>query len=357
MRRRAHVTHVNEQSEKKRYDAENLSLKTSHTSAVLVVMTQHKPTSNQLPYLVKLHQTQLLLVKGPDASKFLQGQVTCDLRELNAPVTRIGAQCNPKGRILLSFRALQIDADTIALRIPSSMVEKAKSSLGKYIVFSKAKLHDDSEYTLFGIYGDESSRIVEMIFNRLPTDNDSWIEKDGKILIQLAQDRFECWIKSTDAAEFAQELGDQTVGGNLNDWELLNIRAGIADVYPETIELFTPQEINYQLINGINFRKGCYTGQEIVARLHYRGKLKRHMYRFEFSGSQLPAPGAALVSTTSRNACGHLVAAAFSAENRIEILASLLDEQLDQVALEASAEILKQLPLPYAIPTADEPTD
>lgn len=316
-------------------------------------MTHDNLMVNQLTHLVKLHQTQLLLVKGPDASKFLQGQVTCDLCELSAPVTRIGAQCNPKGRILFSFRALQIDADTIALRIPVSMLDKAKLSLGKYIVFSKAKLHDSSEYNLFGIHGDGAKHAAEIIFHKLPTDNDGWVEKDGNFLIQLAQDRFECWIKSADTTGFEQQLADHTVSSNLNDWELLNIRAGIADIYPATVELFTPQEINYQLVNGINFRKGCYTGQEIVARLHYRGKLKRHMYRFGLSGNQLPAPGVALVNTTTRHACGHIVTAAFSADDQIEILASLLDEQLDQVVLETSTEILKQLPLPYAIPTAD----
>lgn len=317
-------------------------------------MTSSNFTIDQSAHWVKLQQTQLLLVKGPDASKFLQGQVTCDLRELSAPVTRIGAQCNPKGRILLSFRALQIDTETIALRIPASMLDKAKSSLGKYIVFSKAKLHDDSGYTLYGIYGDSAQHAAKTIFTSLPTANDGWIEKEGSFLIQLAQDRFECWIKSADATAFEQQLADHTVNGDLNNWELLNIRAGVADIYPETVELFTPQEINYQLVNGINFRKGCYTGQEIVARLHYRGKLKRHMYRFELSGNQLPAPGAALVNATTGHACGHLVTAAFAADNRIEILASLLDEQLDQVTLETGTEILKQRPLPYAIPTADE---
>lgn len=320
-------------------------------------MTQDKPTANQTTQLVKLHQTRLLLVKGPDASKFLQGQVTCDLRELSAPVTRIGAQCNPKGRILLSFRTLQIDAETVALRIPASMLDKAKSSLGKYIVFSKAKLHDDSEYQLYGIHGNNAQQTAKTFFTSLPADNDGWTQQNGNFLIQLAQDRFECWIKSADTTAFEQQLDGLTIDGNLNDWELLNIRAGVADIFPETVELFTPQEINYQLINGINFRKGCYTGQEIVARLHYRGKLKRHMYRFELSGNQLPAPGAALVNATTRNACGHLVSAAIAADNRIEILASLLDEQLDQVTLETSTEILKQLPLPYAIPTADETTE
>ena len=127
-------------------------------------MTQDSLTTTQPTHRVKLHQTQLLLVRGPDATKFLQGQVTCDLRELTDPVTRIGAQCNPKGRILLSFRALQIDDETIALRIPASMLEKAKNSLGKYIVFSKAKLHDDGANILYGIYGDEAKQTVETIF-------------------------------------------------------------------------------------------------------------------------------------------------------------------------------------------------
>lgn len=320
-------------------------------------MTQDSLTTTQPAHRVKLHQTQLLLVKGPDATKFLQGQVTCDLRELTDPVTRIGAQCNPKGRILLSFRALQIDAETIALRIPASMLEKAKNSLGKYIVFSKAKLQAGDEYTLFGLYGESAQQAAKIFFNQLPAENDGWIEREGNFLIQLAQDRFECWIKSTDSTAFEQQLDNHTLNGDLNNWELLDIRAGIADIYPETIELFTPQEINYQLINGINFRKGCYTGQEIVARLHYRGKLKRHMYRFKLSGNQLPSPGSALVSVTTQQACGHLVAAAHTSDHQIEILASLLVEQLDQVTRENSSEILKQLPLPYAIPTADEITD
>ena len=317
-------------------------------------MTHDKPTPPQSTQLVQLQQTRLLLVKGPDASKFLQGQVTCDLRELSAPVTRIGAQCNAKGRILFSFRALQLDAETIALRIPASMLDKAKSSLGKYIVFSKAKLHESDDYTLFGLFGDQAQQTANTIFNQLPTSNDEWVEQDSNILIQLAPDRFECWVTSANVTTFAQQLADHSLSTSLDDWELLNIRSGIADIYPETIELFTPQEINYQLVNGVNFRKGCYTGQEIVARLHYRGKLKRHMYRFALNANQLPSPGTALVNATTGQACGHLVAAAFASDGQIEILASLLDEQLDKVVLEASPEILSQRPLPYAIPTADE---
>ena len=315
----------------------------------------HNTYANTNPAtLVKLPQTRLLLVKGPDAIKFLQGQVTCDLRDLATPITCLGAQCNPKGRILLSFRALQINPETIALRIPANMMENAKSSLGKYIVFSKAKLHDDGDYSLFGLFGENARQVASQYFEQVPETKDTWIEQDGSFLIQLAPDQYECWIKAGDAKAFEERLANLTQIGSFNDWELLNIRAGIADIYPETIEQFTPQEINYQLVNGVNFRKGCYTGQEIVARLHYRGKLKRHMYRFILQGNTLPTLGSPLVNTNTRQTCGALVNAAFCGDNQIELLASLLDEQLEQVALETSTEVLAQLPLPYAIPTADE---
>ncbi|WP_049630209.1 folate-binding protein YgfZ [Cellvibrio sp. pealriver] len=307
---------------------------------------------------VKLENSQLLLISGADAGKFLQGQVTCDVRELANPITRLGTQCNPKGRILLSFRALQMDAETIALRIPTSMLDKAKVSLGKYIVFSKAKLVDARDrYQLLGLYGETADEVAAQWFGKLPAEIDGWVEKDGSYLIQLAANRYECWMSSEHIERITQGFAAQTVEQDINAWQLLDIQAGIASIIPETIELFTPQEINYQLIGGVNFRKGCYTGQEIVARLHYRGKLKRHMYRFASIGQTLPAPGSVLVNSKTQQACGHLVAAASTEGNSFEMLVSLLDEQLDEVQLEGRPEKLSLMPLPYAIPTAEEKTE
>lgn len=305
-------------------------------------------------FYIKLENSQLLFINGPDSSKFLQGQVTCDIRELANPVTRIGAQCNPKGRILLSFRALQIDAETIALRMPVAMIEKAKASLGKYIVFSKAKLVTEPDhYQLFGLYGAAASEVAATWFGKLPIETDGWIEQNGSYLIQLADDRYECWITATDVENFAQAFTGIVDKGTENHWQLLDIQAGIANVVPETIELFTPQEINYQLVGGVNFRKGCYTGQEIVARLHYRGKLKRHMYRLAGDGA-LPVPGTALVSPGSDQVCGYVVMAAASDDNCFEILASLLTDHLNEAQLANRPEKLSPLTFPYAIPTAEE---
>lgn len=318
-------------------------------------MTQDRLTSNQSAYLAPLPQTQLLLVKGPDSSKFLQGQVTCDVKELDEPVTRIGAQCNPKGRILLSFRALQMNSETIALRLPASMMESAQKTLGKYIVFSKAKLHDGSnDFAVFGLFGESSAAVASTFFQQLPINNDSWVAKDGSYLIQLAADRFECWIASATVGAFVDAIEKQTRKASADEWQLLDIAAGIGEVYPESYELFTPQELNYQLVNGINFRKGCYTGQEIVARLHYRGKLKRHMYRCAYQGNQIPLPGTPVVNSLSGQNLGAVVMARGNQHGQIELLASLLDEQIDQAQVEMATEKLSQLSLPYAIPTAEE---
>lgn len=305
---------------------------------------------------VKLDESQLLLVQGPDANKFLQGQVTCDLRELNEQATRLGAQCSPKGRILLTFRALQINPETIALRIPTSMLATATQSLGKYIVFSKAKLIDGrSDYCIYGLYGEQASTIANALFNRLPASDESFVENNGNFLIRLHTDRYECWIPTSNSDMFAHKLAEYAEQRDMNDWSLLDIQAGIANIYPETYEQFTPQEINYQLVNAVSFRKGCYTGQEIVARLHYRGKLKRHMYRFTTATDQPPRPGDDVINNVSGQIAGKVVMSA-KRGGEIEMLASVVDEQRDELVL-TGQQNLKQRLLPYAIPTADEKTE
>ncbi len=317
-------------------------------------MTSTSINQNLSSSWVSLADSQLICVSGPDAAKFLQGQVTCDIRELEA-VSRIGAQCNPKGRILLSFRALQMTPETIALRIPVSMREKAMQNLGKYIVFSKAKLLDKrSDFQLIGLYGPGASLLAARLFSDLPQQVDGFVEKAGNFLIQLDSGRYECWINNESYNDVTQQISPLATQATLNDWSLLEIKSGVASITPETYETFTPQDVNYQLVNAINFRKGCYTGQEIVARLHYRGKLKRHMYRFEMSTGDLPQPGDAICIESTQQTVGQLVAAARRDAQTVELLVSVSGENLDDLALVGKEEKLKRLALPYAIPTADE---
>ena len=303
--------------------------------------------------LVDLDHYGLVGVEGPDAAKFLQGQVTCDVRELANGVTRLGAQCNIKGRMLVSFRALQLDEQRILLRMHHSLIEKALASFGKYIVFSKEKLHDRSNhYRRIGISGPAAESLLHAALGTVPEQEGNWVAAGDHIIIKLDQQRYECWLAANAEAVIAT-LSPHTVAAAENLWTLLDIRAGIGEVRAESYEMFTPQALNYQLVEAINFRKGCYTGQEIVARLHYRGALKRHMYRISFAAGEdiLPPPGS-VINNSEGKAIGDIVVAAYSNPQQAEALANLIDEQLPDAWL--GPKKLEHLSLPYAIPREEK---
>jgi len=314
-------------------------------------------SEKQTTYLIPLEQG-LIEIKGPDSAKFLQGQVSCDVRELADKTTRLGAQCNIKGRMLLCFRAIQPENERIILRVHAGLVANGLASLGKYIVFSKAKLADISqEYRCVGIAGTQSAEIIKNIFALELTQNDGWEVAGENLIIRIAEDRYECWLAQNDKRTDAiwNQLSTQTTPADQNLWNLLNIQAGIGDITPETYEAFTPQAINFQLVNGINFRKGCYTGQEIVARLHYRGTLKRHMYRFEFVpiDQALPIPGSELKNAEGKTV-GEVILAAYRDNQTGELLASVADDERVAIYLTNNPQKLSLLGLPYAIPTPNE---
>lgn len=306
-------------------------------------------------YVMPLSQG-LIEIKGPDSAKFLQGQVTCDVRELANNKTQLGAQCNIKGRMLLCFRALQTDAERILLRVHHGLVANGLSSLGKYIVFSKAKLADVTPaYRCIGIAGPQAAQILKDVLAIDIAENGNWQAASNHIIIRIDEQRFECWIAADEAQTFWNQVRAHANLADHNYWNLLNIQAGIGDITPETFETFTPQAINFQLVNGINFRKGCYTGQEIVARLHYRGTLKRHMYRFGFSiaDETLPLPGSELKNADDKTV-GEVISTAYVNASSGELLASVVDDERVAIYLTNNPQKLSLLALPYAIPTANE---
>jgi len=310
---------------------------------------------NHTTYLIPLEQG-LIEIKGPDSAKFLQGQVSCDVRELAEHTTRLGAQCNIKGRMLLCFRAIQPENERIILRVHTGLVANGLASLGKYIVFSKAKLADISaHYRCVGIVGAQAAELIKNVFAVELTQNDDWQAAGEHLIIRISENRYECWIAAAQADAVVEQLSAQTTPADQNLWNLLNIQAGLGDITPETYETFTPQAINFQLVNGINFRKGCYTGQEIVARLHYRGTLKRHMYRFGVSlnDPELPSPGSELKNAEGKTV-GEVILAAYGDNNTVELLASVVDDQRVDIYLANNPQKLSLLDLPYAIPTPNE---
>lgn len=309
--------------------------------------------------LVDLSHQGLLAVEGPDAAKFLQGQLTCDTRELANHTTRLGAQCDLKGRMLTSFRALQLTADAIFLRMHQGLITATKTSLGKYSVFSKVTLTDRSnDYRHFGLVGANAAKLLANFLMVPALAVDEWSDCPGGVIIKLNDDQYECWLTADKAKETWLSLAPhcQLAGSNL--WTLLAVRAGLGEIRPETRELFTPQALNFQLVNAINFRKGCYTGQEIVARLHYRGVLKRHMYRLGMTlaaDEKLPAPGDGVTNKSGKQ-MGEIVMAARSSDGLAEALVTIQDASLDEAYIAGgTGKKLEQLDLPYAIPREDKP--
>lgn len=211
---------------------------------------------------IELEHFGFLKVSGVDAVKFLQGYTTCDLAALKNDSAQLGAVCNIQGRMLASFIVIRQGQDLV-LRMHKSLISKTIAFLTKYIVFSKAELADISEN--LHCYGsvNTGSNAGQSPYP-MKTGN-------GAITIELGN-RQEQWAKH-----------DQTPSstGMIEQWTDAELHAGVAWVDEKSCEAYLPQMLNYHQLGGISFTKGCYLGQEIVARMQYRGELKKRLHQIE----------------------------------------------------------------------------
>ncbi|MGS0544577.1 folate-binding protein YgfZ [Pseudomonas sp. Y5-11] len=300
-------------------------------------------------FFCTLSHEGVLAVRGADAGKFLQGQLTCNINYLSDSQASLGARCTQKGRMQSSFRIL-LEGDGVLLAMASELLEPQLADLKKYAVFSKSKLTDESAaWVRFGLeHGDAALASLGL---ELPRETDAVVRNAGLIAIRVSADRAELWTPADQANAIKAKLVAALPEGELNQWLLGQIRAGIGQVMPSTRELFIPQMLNLQAVGGVSFKKGCYTGQEIVARMQYLGKLKRRLYRMQLDASELPEPGTPLFAPSHSSAIGEVVIAARAAE-KIELLAVLQAEaaeagDLHLGALEGPA--LHLLDLPYEL--------
>lgn len=320
-------------------------------------MQDHSAHNTQTTFLIPLKSQTLLSVEGPDAHKFLQGQLTCDLRELAPNHSLQGAQCSLKGRMLNTFRLVQDREDRVILRTFADLASATQAALGKYIVFSKAEIIDlANTYTLVGLVGPQAQSLLSTQLGAVPETDGDWLNSNGHLIIKLAEQRYECWLNQETAAALLANWSAACEAGDENHWTLQDIRAGWAQLRPQTQELFTPQALNYPLVGAVSFGKGCYTGQEVVARLHYKGKLKRRMYRVEFPCAKqqpLPAPGDEL-TTDAGKALGQCVLAAWNEQGLVEALVVMNDSLAAQETIDYNGQQMRPLPLPYTIPRSDD---
>lgn len=304
------------------------------------------PNLQQQNTMTPLIHLGVLSVNGADSARFLQGQVTCDVEQLNIEHSLIGARCNPKGRALTSFRLVEVSHDQLLMIMDYSLIQSSIDELSKFAAFFKVQLTDASEqYHCIGLTGQHSA---------LDT---STLATQKVITCQLSDDRQLLVMPEKQAETLWSSLAEQAAPVGTEFWELQDIKAGTANIQLETSAMFIPQMLNLQAIDAISFKKGCYTGQEVVARMKYLGKLKRRMYRIAVRGDTasakaLPSPGTSCQLPNQEQSIGNVVAAANADKDLQEILVVLTDEAAQSEALIIGTEHHKkvdQLSLPYKI--------
>jgi len=224
----------------------------------------------------------LIAVLGDDAASFLHNQLTNDVEHLGQNEARLAGYCTPKGRLQATFLYWR-DAEAVYLQLPRAIQAPLQKRLAMFVLRSKAKLRDATEEAPFaavlGLGGARAESMLRRHVAELPAAPYGKVAGEFGTVIRLA-DAFGAprylWLTNPDtaAAALPQLAGELALGGN-QAWHLAAIHAGVPQVTAATQEQFVPQIINLELLGGVNFKKGCYPGQEIVARSQYLGKLKR----------------------------------------------------------------------------------
>lgn len=281
------------------------------------------PAMNRLFDLMHLG---FIAVRGADAATFLQGQLTNDIRAVTAVQSQLSGCCTQKGRLLARVRVLRID-DTFYLQLPAERLSALRKHLKNYVLRSKVTLEDASaELLRIGLAGADTATVLADCGLQLPEAVNAMTRSGEVHVIRVAGAQPRVEILSNFQA--ISTLWDQLVAAQVRpatgaEWRLREIQAGIPHIYDQTAEVFVPQMINLQLLDGISFRKGCYTGQEVVARMQHIGTLKRQMYRAEVVMDTPPQPGDELfcAASTSQQASGRVVDAAPIEAGRYAVLA------------------------------------
>jgi folate-binding protein YgfZ len=244
-------------------------------------------------YICDASELGLILVTGDDAESFLQNQLSNDISHIDESWFQLSSYSTAKGRMLAIFQVIRISNGFILIT-PLSIVESLLQRLQMFVIQARVNLANASDhFARFALQTDNRSIIDHPLLPRQPGQV---IQNDSLISLQLAslnhQNRYLLLCLSLDEAkslwnEFSQHLPV----GQFESWRLSQIKSGMPTIYPQTSEEFVLQMANLDLLDGVSFKKGCYPGQEIIARMHYLGKLKRRLFLTSFETDQCPLPG------------------------------------------------------------------
>jgi folate-binding protein YgfZ len=303
--------------------------------------------------LIELPGAGLMLAHGPQAVDLLHAQLTQELRDWPAATARMAALCTPQGRMLADFLLWREADGGVAMLLDAELLEPTLKRLRMFILRLKCTLDDArGQRRVYGLLEDAEA-VCLLPGGELPV----WgTRTDGEVTairlpdapgqrrtLLVAAQALDAWEPVAGLARATQDA-----------WRLAELRAGIGHIGPATVQQFVPQMLNYELLGAVDFHKGCYPGQEIVARTQYRGSIKRRT--FAVRGDQAMRAGDEVFSAADPGQpCGLVVGAAPSPEGGWEGLAELKLEAAAQAALHLGAATGPQLrlgSLPYELPAA-----
>jgi hypothetical protein len=301
--------------------------------------------------LTNLSHLGLIKVDGADAQKFLQGQLTNDVREVTSERSQFSAWCTPKGRVFINFRLLKHE-NAYFLILPRECVEATLTRLKMYILRAPVHLEDISEqWTIFGMMN--TSPLTDCLNSTPPLVVNATVATATTIFLHHQNTPPRYLLITQTPQPLWQCLSQKIAPVSTTLWQLLEILAAIPQILPITSDEFVPQMINYQALGGISFKKGCYTGQEIVARMQYLGSLKRRMYLVKINTTALPQAGDSLFLDNEEQSVGKIVNAQKYPDGGVIALAVI---QIDSVQSQKSihwqsqqGDVLTIMELPYPI--------
>ena len=285
----------------------------------------------------------LIRARGADARTFLQGQLTNDMLGIRLSQARLAGFCSAKGRLQASFIVWKLADDDLLLACAASVLPATLKRLSMFVLRAKCKLTDASgELSLFGATGAGAAALFG--------DTPAWGSRNvvGGTLVRLPD------VDGVARALLAVAPADAPrADASPQHWQLLEVRSGIPTIEAATVEQFVPQMLNYELIGGVDFQKGCYPGQEVVARSQYRGTIKRRMFLFECDAALQPGQEV-FHSADAAQPAGLVVNAAplpggAGSAALVEVKLAALDGGSLHLA-SADGAVLRLGKLPYAVP-------
>jgi len=331
--------------------------KITHTNEVdhfgdLAAELQASSTHNMI---YDLSQLGIIRIEGEEAQTFLQGQFSNDLTLINEHKGQLNSYNSPKGRMYASFYLFTMQ-DAFYLHLPRAILETTLKRLRMFVLRAKVTLDDVSDTLIaMGISGPDITAPLSSVGLQLPQQAYDISKQSGVHCLRLPGQpaRAIIYAELEPLQQSWSELAKTCEKAGASVWRLLDIQAGIPNLYPETQESFVAQMINFPSIEGVSFTKGCYPGQEVVARMHYLGNLKKRMYLTQIDDAERPLPGTHLYEASGNTqSIGTVVDAQAAPEGGYQALCVLQTKSATDANIHVGSPTgaaIKLLDLPYEI--------